>query len=146
MPSLRQQARTVALQALYEADVSGHPATEAAGRLVAESRLNHSGRDLALHLVRTVVERRAEIDRLIQEAAPLWPLQQVAVVDRNVLRLATGELLAPPEDAVPWKATINEAVELAKRFGSDNSARFVNGVLGTISTRLLDAAGQKAAR
>lgn len=78
------------------------------------------------------LEHRQTIDRLIEKCAPEWPLDQVTVIDRNILRLGIYELLHGNYDAVPPKVAINEAIELAKTFGSDSSARFVNGVLGTI--------------
>src|SRR5438552_22433 len=112
MPGLRQKARSIALQALYEADLSGHDAPAVIRRLLAESRLDDAGRELATHLVETIVAHQAEIDRVIQRAAPLWPLPQVAVIDRNVLRLAVAELFWAPPDPAPMKVTINEAVEL----------------------------------
>jgi len=138
MASPRQRARSVALQALYEADLSGHEASSALDRLLEETRLTETGRTLALHLVKAVIENRGRVDAIIQEAAPVWPLAQVSPVDRNVLRLAVGELLFPPPDAAPLKAVINEVVDLAKQYGSEGSARFVNGVLGTVAGHLLD--------
>ena len=138
MAGIRQRARALALQALYEADLSGHPASQAVDRLFAESRLSEAGGRLAGHLVAAVIEHRERIDRIIQDAAPLWPLSQVAPVDRNVLRLAVGELLFPPPEPAPLKAAINEVVDLAKQFGSEGSARFVNGVLGTVSGRMAE--------
>lgn len=89
-----------------------------------------------LHLMEVLQEHREEIDGIIQEAAPMWPLGQVAPVDRNLLRVAVAELCFPRADAAPVKAVINEAVDLAKQFGSEGSSRFVNGVLGTISGQL----------
>lgn len=136
MASPRQRARSVALQALYEADLSGHEASSALDRLLEETRLTETGRTLALHLVKAVIENRGRIDEIIQEAAPVWPLAQVSPVDRNVLRLAVGELLIPPTDAAPFRAVINEVVDLAKQYGSEGSARFVNGVLGTVTGKL----------
>ncbi len=136
MASPRQRARSVALQALYEADVSGHPACAAAKRLLEETRLSDTARELAAHLVKVVINNLPGIDEIIQGSAPLWPLAQVSPVDRNVLRLAVGELLFPPVDPAPLKAVINEAVDLAKQYGSEGSARFVNGVLGTVAGQL----------
>ena len=137
MATPRQRARSVALQALYEADLSGHQASAALDRLLAESRLTEGGRNLATHLVKSVIENRERIDGIIQEAAPVWPLEQVSPVDRNVLRLAVGELLLPPAEAAPLKAVLNEIVDLAKQYGSEGSARFVNGVLGTVAGQVL---------
>lgn len=78
------------------------------------------------------LKHRADIDKLIEKCAPEWPLEQVTVVDRNILRLGIYELMYGNYEEVPPKVAINEAIELAKTFGGDSSARFVNGVLGTI--------------
>jgi N utilization substance protein B len=83
-------------------------------------------------LVEGTVSKLEEIDPLIAKCAPEWPLDQIAVVDRNILRLGTYELLFGNYEETPPKVAINEAIELAKRYGGDSSARFVNGVLGTI--------------
>ena len=139
MAGVRQKARGLALQALYEADTVHHPATESVERLLLETKLSSAGQTFARELVKGVVQRQRQIDRAIQKAAPLWPLQQLAAIDRNVLRIAICELAFSPatgEMAAPPGAAINEAVELAKRFGSDGSPRFVNGVLGTISANV----------
>lgn len=92
---------------------------------------------MASHLVKVVIEHRERIDGIIQGAAPVWPLAQVSPVDRNVLRLAVGELLVPPAGAAPPRVVINEIVDLAKQYGSEGSARFVNGVLGTVAGQLV---------
>ncbi|MDP8910043.1 MAG: transcription antitermination factor NusB [Chloroflexota bacterium] len=134
----RSQARELALQALFEIDVTDHDADEVLGRIATDDSLPPPVADYALTLARGVAAHQAEIDPRIAEAAPAFPLPQVANVDRNVLRLAIYELLHQPD--VPLKAAINEAVELAKRFGGESSGRFVNGVLGTVAARL-DGAG-----
>ncbi len=139
MASTRQKARTVALQALYEADMAKHPAPEALERLLIETRLAPAGEELARALVRGVFQQGEQIDAILQEAAPMWPLDQVAAIDRNVLRIAVYELVALSADAalsIPAKVTMNEAVSLAKTFGSEGSPRFVNGVLGTVNNKL----------
>jgi len=130
MPGTRRKARTVALQSLYEVDCVGHDAGETLSRLLEERELFHDGAGFARQLVQGVMANRDKIDSTIQAYAPAWPVDQMAVIDRNVLRLAIFELLF--NNKVPPKAVINEAVELAKAFGSDNSARFVNGVLGSV--------------
>lgn len=84
------------------------------------------------HLMEGTLRERATIDKLIEKCAPEWPLEQVTVIDRNILRLGIYELMFGNYDEVPPKVAINEAIELAKTFGSDSSPRFVNGVLGTI--------------
>jgi N utilization substance protein B len=83
-------------------------------------------------LVNGVLERITDLDKIIEKAAPQWPLEQIAVVDRNVLRLGLYELLFGKRDEVPPKVAINEAIELAKSFGGESSGKFVNGVLGTV--------------
>jgi len=83
-------------------------------------------------LVKGVLENIEKIDQIIEKAAPQWPLEQIAIVDRNVLRLGLYELLFANRDEVPPKVAINEAIELAKSFGGDSSGKFVNGVLGTV--------------
>lgn len=130
----RSQARVLALQALFEIDVTGHDTDEVLGRIADDDSVPPPVADYALTLARGVTEYQSEIDPRIAAAAPAFPLPQVANVDRNVLRLAIYELLHQPD--VPLKAAINEAVELAKRFGGPNSGRFVNGVLGTIADGL----------
>lgn len=87
-------------------------------------------------LVKNTIEHRAEIDKLIEKCAPEWPLAQVTVIDRNILRLGIFEVLFGNYEEVPPKVAINEAIELAKTFGGESSGRFVNGVLGTIYREL----------
>jgi N utilization substance protein B len=100
-------------------------------RLLAEARLSEENAAFVRELVSGVIENREEIDRNIQSFAPAWPIGQVPAVDRNILRLAIFEVLL--DNKVPVKVAINEAVELAKMFGSENSPKFVNGVLGSVS-------------
>ena len=127
---LKRMARALALQGLYEADVTGHPVGASFEWCRAETELPDSLAAYALGVMEGVVLRRAEIDESIQKVAPAWPVRQLPVVDRNILRLALYEILYASE--VPRKVAINEAVELAKAFGSESSARFVNGVLGSV--------------
>ncbi len=126
----RRKARVVALQTLYEFDSVSHDPLRVLDRLMDESGLPASAREFARDLVDGVVENREELDRIITEYAPSWPISQIAEVDRNVLRLAIYELMFSRE--APPKAAINEAVELARAFGSESSRRFVNGVLGSV--------------
>lgn len=126
----RRRARIVALQALFEADSSRHSPLEVLQRMLAEQGLPAPSAEFARALIQGVVEQQDQIDRAIARAAPAWPVDQLPAVDRNILRLAIHEILG--DNGTPVKAVINEAIELAKSFGSDNSARFVNGVLGTI--------------
>jgi N utilization substance protein B len=125
----RRESRSLALQALYEADVTDH-APEAFRWLIEEGDVSESSLAYALELLEGVVQERRDMDELIQQYAPAWPVRQLPVVDRNILRMALFEIGHQPE--VPHKVAINEAVELAKTFGSDSSARFVNGVLGSV--------------
>ena len=132
MIGVRRKARTIALQALYEIDSSGHNVEEVLNRLLAEERLSEDNNSFVRATVTGVLENKGEIDRDIRTFAPAWPVEQIPVIDRNILRLAIFEILI--DNKVPVKVAINEAVELAKRFGSDNSSKFVNGVLGSVST------------
>jgi transcription antitermination protein NusB len=125
---VRRQARISALQALYELDTSAHPVGEVICNRLEDRPLPLEGEKFLRFLVLGVVEHRDRLDELIQEHAPAWPVAQIAVVDRNVLRIALFELSGLTD--TPPKVAINEAVDLAKTFGSDSSSRFVNGVLG----------------
>ena len=127
---IRHQARVVALQTLYEYDTAGHEVADVLRRHVEDERLTPRVVDFATELVNGVLAHLAEIDDAIQAAAPEWPIRSMARIDKNILRLAIYEILY--NNAVPARAAINEAVELAKAFGSGTSSRFVNGVLGTI--------------
>jgi N utilization substance protein B len=133
---LRHQARVLALQVIFEADVTDHPLAEIEQRTFAdpEEQVPPEVSTYAQRLVRGFTGDRERIDALIAEAAPAFPIAQLASVDRNVLRIAVYELLHEPH--VPAKAAINEAIEIAKRFGGTNSSRFVNGVLGTVLQRI----------
>ena len=127
----RRKTRSLALQALYESDSSGHKADDILNRLKAEQRLNQESSSFIHELVDGVVRHRDKIDACIKEFAPAWPLEQLPVIDRNILRLAIFEILH--DNKAPIKVAINEAVELAKKFGSDGCAKFINGVLSSVS-------------
>ena len=99
--------------------------------LLAEGELSEENNAFVRELVSQVLQNKEEIDRNIQRFAPAWPIEQIPVIDRNILRLAIFEILF--DNRVSVKVAINEAVELAKKFGSDNSSKFVNGVLGSVS-------------
>lgn len=126
---IRRQARAIALQALYEMDSVGHRLDSALDNRVADEHLPEEGAAFARQLAGGTFEHRARLDAIISRYAPEYPVDQLAIVDRNILRLALYELLYVED--VPSKVAINEAVELAKTFGSDTAPRFVNGVLGT---------------
>jgi len=129
--SVRRLARVLVLQTLFGVDSSGHPPGDVLARHLDENGLTGEGAEFASRLVFGVLGHTEELDPIIAAAAPNWPMDQMAKVDKNVLRLAIQELLFDTE--VPIKAVINEAVELGKRFGSDSSSRFINGVLGTVA-------------
>lgn len=130
----RRAARTVALQALYEIDTTGHDPEEVMQRRIAEDGLAPEAAEYARELVSGVLQHISAIDNSIQRAAPAWPFTQMAKIDRNIIRIALYEALFRP-DKVPFKVVVNEAVELAKLFGSESSGRFVNGVVGSIVTQ-----------
>lgn len=132
MSGARRKARMLALQALYEADSAGHEAEQAITHLLDNAGLSEDNSTFACQLVSGVTHNKEEIDRNIQHFAPTWPLEQIPAVDRNILRVAIFEILF--DDKVPIKVAANEAVELAKKFGSDSSPKFINGVLGSVST------------
>ncbi|MBA7475834.1 Transcription antitermination protein NusB [subsurface metagenome] len=131
MAGARRKARALALQALYEVDSAGHEVEEVVTHLLAGGRLSAENGAFVRELVSGVIQNKEKIDLNIQNFAPAWPIEQIPVVDRNILRLAIFEVLL--DNKVPVKVAINEAVELAKTFGGDNSSRFVNGVLGSVS-------------
>ncbi len=129
----RTRARGMALQALYELDLTNHPVGIVLQERIADADLKE---DLILFfraIVLGVLPIRIELDRFITDHAPEWPLDQVAVIDRNIIRMALWEF-AVAED-IPLKVAINEAVELAKAYGSESAPRFVNGVLGSLANR-----------
>lgn len=125
----RQRARRIALQSLFEIDSAHHAPGVVVDEHLAAGELSEEGSRYLRWLVAGVVTNLPELDAQIHRYAPEWPVAQLAIIDRNVLRLALFELHAGETDAPP-KAVINEAVELAKAFGGDSSPRFINGVLG----------------
>jgi N utilization substance protein B len=127
---VRRQARVTALQALFEIDSVGHDPVMVLQRRLEEKALPASGSKFARNLVSGVLEHKTYLDELIQKNAPEWPVEQIAIIDRNILRIAIFEIAI--DQGTPLKVAINEAVELAKLFGSDSSSRFINGVLGTL--------------
>lgn len=129
----RRKARTVALQALYEIDCTTHAADVVVEQRLAEQPMDDELAEFARRLVAGVISQTVTLDKLIQKYAPEWPLDQMALIDRNILRIAIWEFAA--ERQTPIKVAINEAVELAKLYGSDSAPRFVNGVLGALATR-----------
>jgi N utilization substance protein B len=131
---LRRRARMIALQALYEIDSVSHDPTTVLEERLAEKSLPPEGADFARALLNGVLAHLSRLDEMIHTYAPEWPLEQMALIDRNILRIAIYEFAINGE--TPVKVAINEAVELAKLFGSDSSRRFVNGVLGTLAAQI----------
>ena len=125
----RHRARVIALQALYENDMVGHSTEAALSHCIGEGTSEDIA-SFAQQLVARVSLHRPEIDGGIQHFAPTYPVDQLSPVDRNILRLAISEIMF--SQGMPAKVAINEAVELAKAFGSEASSRFVNGVLGAV--------------
>ena len=136
----RHLARSIAMQTLYEWDFSRwkDDVSKSLERNIEEfgPGLEDINKKFIRTLVNGVLERREAIDRIIEKAAPEWPLDQITMVDRNVLRLGLFELLYGNKEEVPPKVAINEAIELAKNFSGESSGKFVNGVLGTVFREL----------
>jgi len=128
----RRRARVLALQTLFEVDVSGHPPTEVLERLSSEIHTEEAAYEYARELVNGIARNREQIDAQITRHASAWPIEQMPAVDRNLLRMGIYEL-AYNSTTIPVGVAISEAVELAKRYGSDSSSRFVNGVLGHVA-------------
>jgi N utilization substance protein B len=131
MTGVRRKAREVALQTLYEVDMSRHRAEEVLNRILFDREVAEESAVFARNLVMGIIANKESIDENIERYAPAWPIEQISVIDRNILRLAIFEIII--DNKVPVKVAINEAIELAKSFGTDNSSKFVNGVLGSVS-------------
>ncbi len=138
MPHPHHKSRIAALQALFEADITGHDPEPALARIRTDQELPEEGSDFALELVNGVTGNRIRLDDLIGRHAPLWPVGELPAIDRNILRIAIFEMFI--HNRVSVKIAINEAVELAKTFGSDASPKFVNGVLGALSGQVTHGA------
>ena len=132
----RTRARSIALQALYEIDVANHPPVQVMEERIVDSTLEDDLTEFARQIVFGVAPLFEVLDRFIAEHAPEWPMDQVAIIDRNILRIALWEFAVYGK--TPIKVAINEAVELAKVYGSDSTPRFVNGVLGSLAERQLE--------
>lgn len=129
----RTRARSAALQALYEIDIAGHEPGAVWQQRVEDAELDSTLAEFARQIVIGVFPLMSVLDEFIAEHAPEWPLDQVAIIDRNILRIALWEFAVYAQ--TPVKVAINEAVELAKVYGSDSTPRFVNGVLGSLANR-----------
>lgn len=127
---IRRKARRALLQILYEVDNSTHLLGDSIRWVLEEAGIDKNSEDFITDIAYHVVDQHEKLDEHIEKYAPSWPVNQLAVVDRNILRIAIFELQS--DSGTPVKVVVNEAVELAKRFGSDNSHRFVNGVLGSM--------------
>lgn len=135
----RHLSRSIAMQSLYEWDFFGKKSEDL--KKIVEKNIREFGpglenTELVWKLVDGVKENLFNLDRIIEKAAPEWPIKQITLVDRNVLRIGLYELIYGDKKAVPPKVAINEAIELAKTFSSENSGKFINGVLGTVYKQL----------
>ncbi len=126
----RTKARGVALQVLYEYDLTGHSLGDSLDARLIDETMEESLVKFSSQIINGVIPIVPKLDKIISEHAPEWPLDQVAVIDRNILRIALWEFGV--EKCTPLKVAINEAIELAKVYGSDSSPRFINGVLGSL--------------
>lgn len=137
------------MQSLYEWDFKGKKDDLLAGIIehnIKEFAAGLEDPTFIIDLIKGVISHVPEIDKIIEKAAPQWPLEQIAMVDRNVLRLGLYELLFGNRDEVPPKVAINEAIELAKSFGGDSSGKFVNGVLGTVYREIGEPGKEQASK
>ena len=130
----RTKARGIALQVLYEYDLTGHPIGVILHHRLEENSLDKNLNEFIEEIVRGVFPLIERLDRIISNYAPDWPLDQVASIDRNIIRIALWEFAVGKK--TPIKVAINEAVELAKMYGSDSTPRFINGVLGSLVDNL----------
>jgi len=133
--SSRHLSRSIAMQSLYEWDFSGRKPEVLKGiieRNVKEFGPGLEDESFVWQLINGVVKYLPQLDKIIEKAAPEWPIEQITIIDRNVLRIGLFELLYAKREEVPPKVAINEAIELAKTFGGESSGKFINGVLGTV--------------
>jgi len=137
----RHLSRSIVMQSLYEWDFAG--GKERMLDIILERNIREFGgglqdayKDFIKKLAKGVIEHISQIDNIIGKAAPEWPIDQITLIDRNILRLGLYELIYESKEEVPPKVAINEAIELAKNFSGESSAKFVNGVLGTVYREL----------
>ncbi len=138
----RTRARELALQFLYQLDLRGPELLPEAAQFLRNEESDKTSRDFALALVHGVAEHLEELDKEIRAVAQNWEITRMAVIDRNVLRIATFELLHCKD--IPPKVAINEAIEIGKRFSTSNSGAFINGILDKIKTRRVDKVQESA--
>jgi len=127
----RTRARCLALQVLYEVDIANHPPAEVFNERLEETPLSDELTEFARQIIFGILPITNNLDQMIAKYAPEWPLDQIAAIDRNILRMSLWEFAIFGE--TPLKVAINEAVELAKQYGSDSAPRFINGVLGSLA-------------
>ena len=137
MAKLKRKSRVITLQALYEIDCSSHKPEEVLKRLIAGKIIPVESNNFSRILMNGVLNNKEKIDALIKQFAPAFPLDQITAIDRNILRLAIFEILF--DNSVPTKVAINEAIELAKLYGGDNSRKLVNGVLGSLVAKHVES-------
>ncbi len=142
----RHLSRSVAMQSLYEWDFLGMPEDQL--EIITERNIGEFGKglesdDFIWTLVYGVQDKIDSINKIIEKTAPEWPINQINILDRNILRIGIFELLYEKIDEVPPKVAINESIELAKNFGGESSRKFVNGVLGTIYRELINESDEK---
>lgn len=131
----RHLSRSIVMQSLYEWDFKRkkpEQLEEIVGRNLKEFGPGLEDAEFVWKLIKGVIKYSPQIDKIIEKSAPEWPLEQITVIDRNVLRIGLYELLFADREEVPPKVAINEAIELAKTFGGESSGKFINGVLGTV--------------
>src|SRR3989344_2750713 len=131
----RHLSRSTVLQALFEWDFRNISHEEAVKVLVRDALEFAPGVEdtsFMQSLLNNILKKQDELDKIIEKAAPDWPLDKISIIDRNILRIGLHELLFADRDEVPAKVAINEAIELAKTFGGENSGKFINGVLGSV--------------
>ncbi len=131
----RHLSRSIVMQSLYEWDFYGKKA-ESLEKIV-ETNIGEFGpglkdKNFVWQLINGIVSHFSDINKIIEKAAPEWPVEQITIIDRNILRVGLYELLYGNKEEVPPKVAINEAIELAKTFGGESSGKFINGVLGTV--------------
>lgn len=141
----RHLCRSIVMQSLYEWDFYNKEKKleKIVERNLKEFAPGLEERDFVLGLIKGIKKHLLEIDKIIETAAPQWPLPQINIVDRNILRLGLYELLYADKNEVPPKVAINEAIELGKSFGGENSGKFINGVLGAVYEQLKEQEKEK---
>ncbi len=145
----RHLSRSIVLQSLFEWDLNSIEKTgvrDTLMRNVEEFAPNKSDTPFMEKLLDGVLQKQTELDLIIEKAAPEWPIDRIAPVDRNILRLGLYELLFADRKEVPAKVAINEAIELAKQFGGENSSKFVNGVLGAVYKEIGEPGKEEVSR